>query len=321
MPYQCKKNPKTNGNHAVKVLWATSIYPTPMFDIFLKDHLETINNQTHRDFDLLLFLDCISQDTIKKEVRKYANLQKIKIHYLAQKTNILNPMEIRQKLLSFAYDWGYELLILSDFDETMDANRFEETIKQIGDFDFSFSSFYIVDSRLQKLEDEDFHKKCKTPKMVLDIFPVLDKNFIGLGNMSIKINNPLFSTIKNLKLNNCYAFDWLIATFMILNGLKGIRIDDTFVNYRQHQDSYTGIFKPLSTKTLDLGVRVKKMHYNFFRKSHTLFDVKHQEIIELEKYLLKNKDNYIKIINQHYNPTMLCWWENIKTLQEVKQWI
>lgn len=305
----------------MKILWATAIYPSPMFDTFIEDHLSTINNQTCQDFDLLLFLDCIPQYAVEKTIKKNKNLCNTKVVYIQQEKIILNPMEIRKELLLYAHKHNYDLLILSDFDETMDANRIEETVKQIGDFNFSFSSFYVTDSQLKRIDNIDFHKKCQTPKIVSNISPIVDKNFIGLGNMSIKINHPIFANLNHLQLGQCHAFDWMLATFMLLNGLQGIRIDNTFVNYRQYQDSYIGIFKPLNKQTLDIGINVKKNHYSFFKDLYPPFVKKYNEIIELEKYLVKNESNYIKIINQIFNPTTLCWWENIKTLEEIKQWI
>lgn len=321
MQYKYKNNPQSRRVYRMKILWATVIYPSPMFDVFLEDHLTTINNQTYQNFDLLLFLDCISKYTIEKTIKKNSNLYNTKIEYIQQEMAILNPMEIRKEILLYAHKHNYDLLIFSDFDETMDANRVEETIKQIGNFDFSFSSFYATDFRLKKIENVDFHTKCQTPKIVSDILPITDKNFIGLGNMSIKINHPIFSNLNYLKLDHCHAFDWMIATFMLLHGLQGIRIDNTFVNYRQYQNSYIGIFKPLNKQTLDVGVMVKKSHYYAFKNLYLPFVQKYNEIVELEKYLVENENNYIKIINQNFNPATLCWWENIKTLEEIKQWI
>lgn len=304
-----------------KILWATVIYPTPMFDIFLEDHLESIGNQTYKNFDLLLFLDEIPQEYIQKKLNILQEKTNIHIICLNQEESILNPTQIRQKIIFYAHQNQYDLLIFSDFDETMDSNRAEETINQIGHFDFSFSSFYITDSKLNKLDSIDFQKKCKTPKDIYDISPIIDKNFIGLGNLAIKVKNSLFASLYYTDLTACCAFDWFLATFMLLHGLKGTRIEHTFVNYRQYQNSYTGIFKPLDVQKLHLGVKVKKTHYQLLKKNNAVFESKFQEILALEEYLLQNQDKYIKIINTYFDPTLLCWWENIKTLEEIKQWI
>lgn len=304
-----------------RILWATVFYPTPLFNVFLKEHLETIANQTCLKFDLLIFLDNISKEVIQEEITIFQKKTKINVFFLEQEETILNPSQIRKEVILHAHQRQYDLLIFSDFDETMDCNRVEETLKQIDLFDFSFSSFYITDSRLKKLDMIDFQKKCKTPQNVYDISPIIDKNFIGLGNMAIKVKNPIFSLLFKINVVECCAFDWFLATFMLLHGLKGKCIQNTYVNYRQYQNSYTGIFKPLNIQKLHLGTKVKEMHYGFFRNQHYIFEKKFNEIQELKKYLLRNQDKYIKIINDNFDPTFLCWWENIKTLEEIKQWI
>lgn len=303
-----------------KILWATVIYPTPMFDIFLKDFLENIENQTSHDFDLLLFLDCIPKDKITEKIDNFSNLSQKKIIFLEQSQHILSPQSIRTLIIKEVQKLQYKLLIISDFDEVSDTNRFEETKKHLyRDYDFYFNSFYITDFCFNKKSQTHFYQEKKIKKYINQIKPLVKKNFVGLGNIAIKISNPLFSQLPNP--TKILAYDWFLVTWMVINGLTGMRLDNTYNRYRQHGNSFVGIGEKLCPKKLLLGIKVKKEHYSYFSHLDSNFYKLLDEIIEVEQYILKNEEKYIRIINEKFDTKKMCWWENIKSLEEIKRWI
>lgn len=265
----------------------------------------------------MFFLDCINE----KEIHQYIHLLKqhqIEVFLIKQHKPILSPSEIRFKIIKTAIELQCDLLIMSDFDEVSDPWRVQRTIEQIGDNDFGYNSFFITDFYLNKILEKDFYTLKSIPTTITNYLDILSFNFIGLGSLAIKPQNILLP--KSID-NQLLAFDWFFSTYMLLHKKVGIKIQNTFVKYRQHSHSLIGIGKKLSKESLQIGISVKKQHYSFFKDKSSLFQQKLDDILELEIFLQKNQDKYIKIINENFNPTSLCWWENIKTLKEIKQWI
>lgn len=297
---------------------ATSIYPSKDFDRFVNDFFQTLCNQTYKNFTCIFFLDCIDYKKIqdKISVLKSNGIESI---IFEQKRATLSPQSIRHLLIQEAQKYDCDLLILFDFDETSDTQRIKNTIQQIGEFDFAYNSFYITDSNLKKMINMDFFSLLAIPSKTTTVQQIVDFNYIGLGSLAIR---PKRLSLELGNIPDVLAYDWFLVTLILLQRKSGTKINNTFVNYRQHTDSYVGFGRPLNQQSLKLGVQVKKKHYSFFKQLlPEIFSQKDEEICELEEFLKKNQWKYIKIINEKFNPYKLCWWENIKTLEEIKQWI
>lgn len=304
----------------MKILWATAIYSTPMFNTFLYDFLHSLEAQTQHKFDLLFFLDCIPKEVIVKNIQNFNNLAKKKYFLLEQSSAVLSPQEIRVLLLKKAQQLDYDLLIFSDFDEISETNRVEETLKQINHHDvFYFNSFVSTNFHLERNTPSHFYLDKQIPKYINSHMSILDKNYIGMGNIAFIVKKIPFNQLEVP--SQIIAFDWFLATWLLLNNFHGMRIDNTLNSYRQHQDSFIGIGEQLCQQKLILGISVKKEHYKYFLHYDPLFSIMYQEILEVEKYVQKNMEKYIKIINEKFDSNTMCWWENIKTLEEIKQWI
>lgn len=299
-----------------KILLATVIYPTSYFDLFLKDVILSIRNQSYQDFSVLFFLDKVSLTLVKPIIEAYELSQK-KIFYL-QNTSNLTPSTIRQNIIDFSYENKYDMLFFCDFDEIIFPQKIEKTLLSMQDcFDFSFCNTLLTDSLLVPINGEGFLDKKKIPSVVQTIFPILEKNFIGLGDLAINLKK------KDLyKLSpKTYAYDWFIATHMLLNGWRGVKIEECLGSYRQYDLNYIGGNFKLTTQNLSLGIKVKKQHYRYFYVFDNIFKSLLDEILKTERYILKNRKKYIKIINDNFSAETMCWWENIKTLEEIKPWI
>ena len=303
-----------------KILYASAIYPTKFFDTFLRDTLATLTHQTYKTFDILLFLDCVGESTLKPAINHLRSHINGEVFTLGQSTPTLNPTQIRLTLIKEAYKRGYDYVFFGDFDETSDLNRIQATLEQIGDFDFGFTSFYPTDFSLRRLSDIDFHASRHTPATISYPLALLDRNFVGLGTLALSLKKPLplDGDISHIK-----AFDWFLGTLMLLHGFQGKRIEGTFLNYRQHTESYVGMDRPLDEHSLKLGLEVKKAHYAHFSSYDGLFEARLEELLKLDIYLSnkKNQVKYIQIVNENFDPKQMCWWENIKTLKELEKWI
>lgn len=298
-----------------KILLATVIYQTPYLETFLKDIVTSIKNQTQQNFLTMFFLDKIPKSHTQKIVHQF--LPKSKTIFV-HNTRDLNPSNIRQEIINYAYENDFDILFFLDFDEILFPTKVEETILYFQqDVDFCFCNTLLTDHLLNPINGKGFFDDKDIPKRIQNIDSILSKNFIGLGDLTIRLSK---KSIYKLKVETL-AYDWFLATHMLLDHWSGIKIDKCLGTYRQYNYNYIGGLFTLSPKNLLLGISVKKEHYKYFSHYDPLFSIMYKEILEVEKYIQKNMEKYIKIINQNFNTQTMCWWENIKTLEEIKQWI
>ncbi|ANV98012.1 hypothetical protein BBW65_03995 [Helicobacter enhydrae] len=300
----------------MKVIVAVVLYPSKLFDNFLDDCLTSIFAQSYKDFTLALFCDGISESAIQKKLEQMNYTQPI-IFY-SQPLGQTTPSAIRDFIIKSSIQQNFDYLCFVDFDEKIDSNRIEMTLKNMHSYDFSYCNARITDSALNN-KIANIHQAKNIPATTNNHLEILDKNFIGLGAITLNLRQ---TKLYDFRLpSNIIVFDWFLATHMLLQGASGVAISNTFTNYRQHPESFVGANHYLDQHSLDLGIRVKKNHYQHFREFHPAYQNKYHQIIELEKFLRYNSEKYIHIINSHFDPQPMWWWENIKTLEEIKEWI
>lgn len=296
-----------------KILYSAVIYQSDNFDMFIKDYLVSVFNQTDQNFDLLLVLDDLIVEAIKEYIVRYnKNKKNIFIHNFKDHT----PIELRKKQIDLAYSFGYDILILSDFDENVAYNRVEEVSKYISEYAFAFNDFYIVDQNLNRLAEKSFFTTRKIPKVV-SYKDILKFNFIGLGSLALNLK---FFDYKKIKFpKEIIALDWYLVTMVLMSGSGGIALYNTYANYRQHNNSLVGFDFKLDKKKLNQGIAAKLAHYGILMKYNNIFSDLYDDMIELKEYI-KNcgADAYINFINTNFDTNKFCWWENIKTKRDLK---
>lgn len=300
------------------IILASVLYPTASFNIFLIDLLGSIKNQTYKNFSIIFFLDGIEETQVNSIVEELKLDQNI--FFKKCRANTLTPAQIRNEIIKFAYHLSCDILIFCDFDEKIFPSRIEETLYHFKkDITFTYCNAYLTDENFNSLNGETLFQNKKIPNQVKDINPILKRNFIGMGGLALRLKN--LSLDKLNVSSDILVFDWFLATFMLLNNWKGKKITNCLVYYRQHNNNHVGANKIIDKMKLHLGIQVKKSHYKYFSQYDQRFLLLYHEICELEKYTQRNIDKYIKIINTYFNPNTLCWWEDIKTLEEIQQWI
>lgn len=300
------------------ILLSTVLYPTKHFNSFSTTLFDSIKYQEYKNFSLLLFLDGVEFQEINPILNQFKFSQNVIL--LRCDTGELTPSQIRQKIINFAYEHFFDILIFCDFDEKITLDRIKHTIHLISKGnDFTYCDAYITDTDFNIEKNTTlFHLK-NIPMHLKRIDPILERNFIGMGGLAIKLNK---MDLYNLYVpNDILIFDWFIATHMLLNQWKGEKIKKCLVYYRQHNNNHIGANTKLDHAKLQLGIQVKKRHYLYFSSFSPVFSRLYDDILLLEQYILKNEEKYIKIINENFNTKKMCWWENIKTLKEIEQWI
>jgi hypothetical protein len=296
-----------------RILYSTVVYPCDDFDLFIKDYLTSVFNQTYQAFDLLLILDNVEPEKVETYLSKYniggkdVIIRKFKEH---------TPIELRKKQIDLACELNFDILILSDFDENVAFNRVEEIMKNINGYAFAFNDFYIVDQNLKKTSKASFFATRDIPKEVVSYRDILEFNFIGLGSIALNLNRFNYSNLKFPE--EIKALDWYIATMVLLSGCKGVALYNTYANYRQHKNSFVGFDFKLNEEKLYKGIDVKLAHYYALIGYHEIFANLYYDMVELKRYIQNiGTSEYINLVNTKFDTSKFCWWENIKTKREL----
>ena len=297
-----------------KIIYSTVIYDCKKFDIFLEDYLESVFGQTDEKFELLILIDNADEEKVKTRIDEL-NYRDIAVHVFS-KNEPKTPIQLRKDLIDLAYQLDADILVFSDFDENVAKNRIKEIRDHINAFDFVFNDFYIVDSNLNRVDDQSFFFRRNIPKEVRDWHDVKSYNFIGLGSLAVNLKNYDYGSIDIP--DNILALDWFLATRVLVDGGKGLGLATTYANYRQHDDSFVGFDFGLNEEKLTQGLKVKEDHYKCFKEYNQEFYDLYEGILDLKLYIDEiGKDCYIKMVNSKFDTSKFCWWENIKLRKEI----
>lgn len=298
-----------------KIIYATVIYECKDFEIFINDYLQSVVSQTDQNFELLILNDNVGRELVAASIEKF-NFKKINVHYRSSRKN-KSIAQLRKDLITIAYELDADVLIFSDFDETVSCNRVEEVINNIGEYDFAYNDFYVVDSKLNKLKSESFFSDKNYPDEIQDWKEIKSRNYIGLGSMSINLRTYQYNNLDFP--DNIKAVDWFIVTKVLLDGGRGLKLCSTYANYRQHEQSFVGIDFKLDKNKLTCGLDVKMNHYAYFKGYDLAFGLLYTKIQELTVYIEEvGVNKYINTVNSQFDTSQFCWWENIKLIEEIE---
>ena len=303
----------------LKIIYGTVIYETRFLNRYLEEFLQSVKNQTYQDFLLLLINDDVSPSRLVDLIDAlHINLELD----IVNTNGALSPARLRERLVQEAYKRDGDLLLFADFDDTVTENRVQEVVRQIGDFSFSYQDFYIVDSGNTIISDRSFYKTRDIPETLDTVMPLMNSNFLGLGGLTLNLRKLDFANIHIP--DDILAVDWFLPTRILLDGGKGREIKGAYSFYRQHSDSFIGIKFKLTDGNFFQGVKVKKAHYNYFATRKNREQKKYRKLFEdicnLEEHLTDKSKRYayIDCINTQFTTERFTWWENIKTLKEMK---
>ncbi len=285
----------------MKILLASVIFD--FISDFLDSYFASIDSQTYKNFDVLIFNDGIKNF-----------ISPIQPSQVFSNSKNYTPIQIRKAIIDYAINNNYDILIFSDADDIMSSDRVETILNEYSStkeqFAFYYNDLYFLDSK------RDFFMG-KLPNCVDSLKELYTYNFLGLSNTAINIKKTK-NILKNAVIpDDLIAFDWYLYSFLLFNNFKGIKVK-TKTFYRIHTENLAGSTLKLDVKTLMTGVKVKKFHYKAMSKLSKRFLFYYKKIIELEAFL-DSKDkrkSYINFINKSFSNDIF-WWEKIKILDEV----
>ena len=263
----------------------------PGVEKYLRKFLESLNNQTEKNFDLIVIND------------KYGNLEKIQKRFpclsiidVPYSSTISKNKEFG---IRYAKNAGYEFLVFCDSDDYFSHNRVKKSV------DFLKSGYDIVCNDISLFEKESIYKNKYFSnhlenKTNIDLSFLEDKNIMGFTNTSISLNNldiPEF-------LPTLIASDWFFFTNLMRNGASAIFTNEMISYYRQHKNNTIGIGN-LNLSVYRSTVDIKLQHYRIFEHLYPCLG----KLISSPK--LKNPDEHLQLLldNRINNP---FWLEEVR---------
>ncbi len=271
----------------MKTCFATVIYKQAQ--PYLEDFLKSINEQTDKDFELLLFNDNYTSEELG-EIHERIKKLDVPCRILDLSGMHLSIAGNRIEMLGCVKDLGFGLAILGDADDTFSLNRVE-LYKKAAELDKTSVFFY---NKLVTDKNRDVFKNI--PETTQSIKQIAQSNYLGMSTSAIRVQELSDEFLDSLKEGQTPAFDWYLFTRILMDIGGGRLVEDAKTIYRIYDNNTVG-----TTRNITQEYSVKKTHYECLAKRYDYF-----------RYLLENlnKINLDKIEpNQDHQG---YWWSDIQ---------
>ncbi len=237
---------------------------------YLSNFVNSINDQSDQDFDILLTLDKSNYDYFLKKLKK----RNRKINILKERLPIkLNKFNILKKIKNLKY----QNIILQDSDDICDRDRVKITKDLLKKNNFIVGDL-IIDKK--KIFSKYFKNNQK-----LNISNLLNGNIAGFGNTAFKKKIITESRLKKIRMmpNNLKAIDWNIWLVFFYNLKKIIFSSDIQIYYSTSRSSLTSLSR----------VNLKKFKENIEVNYETFLNASfiHKKYLSRFNYILENYIN------------------------------
>jgi hypothetical protein len=275
-------------------LLVTFIYPNAVR--FLDDFIKSINLQTTKNFNVLIFNDgVLDGDFFFKKLN-------IDYQFIDVKGT---PAEIRYEAFRFLKSSSAVKIIFQDSDDIMSANRMETCINYLDVNFLVCNDLDLIDNEGNLISVNVWSSRLKN-NFLFNYNWIKKFNIVGLGNTAIR--KELLNQDMQYSRREPLATDWFLFYQLLEKSKKqGIFVNSCKTLYRQHIDNIAGL-GAINEKRLNQAVRVKKSHYE------ALIDIGYdfkKELVEVEK-IEEKQEKSIKInVKQP-----LFWWEETEIIYE-----
>jgi sugar O-acyltransferase (sialic acid O-acetyltransferase NeuD family) len=277
-----------------KIAFLTTLFP--ICEKYLHDFLQSLTNQTWKEFDLIVLNDGFNDFTRFKE--QYNNLNIIEI------PSANNIAKNREALIKFSLVNNYDIAVFGDIDDYFSSNRIEKSLHLLGECD-------VVVNDLTTIFDGEvatkniFSKRLQNGEVIATNF-ILEKNIFGLTNTAINLQGLRHLDILFNK--ELIAVDWFFYSKLLLLQKKAIFTNETISFYRQYNKNTAGL-GVLTKESILKSIKVKEQHYRLLSKKHIIFKKLLSDSLKLSE-IVKNESE-LKAIERKNNSLSLSlfWWE------------
>lgn len=263
---------------------------------YLREQLDSILNQSYKNFDLYIYDDC-SKDNTKEIIREYTYDNRI--HIIESKTNLGYPKGFIHALRHVD---GYEYYSFADQDDVWNSKKIEEAIyylekvegKNIPQLYYTAVDYYDVD--LNFIRHSRFNSNKKDVKSLNLQELILGGEALG---MTFVINDIARKKLIDANNNDDYK-DWFLKILCASNGVV-IYNPNPSAKYRRHSEAVTVSSNP-SNKIKRYIVQINDIFFNsnnnnsLVKSIHYLYSNEYNKIKKenVELVSLFNEDKTIK---------------------------
>ena len=278
----------------MKTVIYTTFYPSIMK--YFNDFIDSINSQTLKNFKLFICLNgCKLSD--KKINKIKVEFELFYVNDTWQKARLRAIKKILKK--------DFQILYFADGDDKFDRKRLQKTINFFNNYDFVVNELIIFGKKIKK--NFKLLRSLKNKKKIR-LKDIKDKNFVGCSNTAVKT-----ASLKKIirKMNpKLIAFDWCMATLLLMNRNRGIFTNETFTYYRQYNNNTSGV-SDFSKKSIINDFNTKINHYKYFNSLK--LDNKKKILILKEKLEKIKKDKYyFKTFLRDKKNIKNFWWAHVR---------
>lgn len=261
---------------------------------YIREQLDSILNQTYKNFELII-CDDFSTDSTVKIIKSYID-PRIKLFINEKNIGFKKNFEKAIKLCTGEY------IALSDQDDIWENNKLELCINNIGEHDLICTNSEIINSEniSQHYTMKDVLKIKKIPNDQFKIFShLVFTNFVQ-GSTILAKRDFILSTLP-IPENFSYHDYWFGVMASMNNGIK--YLDICTLNYRKHEsqitiNTYENFTQELTQRILkdELLIHCNKHlnELNIIKEIKSLNQIQRKIISNTIKYYehMKNKDFY-----------------------------
>lgn len=292
----------------------------PFVEKYGDDYFTSLQEQTDRDFDLLIITD-------KTRLPDRFRGSRIKILEAVQNST---PADIRFQGICFARENHYQNLIFSDCDDYFSCSRIEKSKAGLNEADFFVNNLTAVSENKTETEKSIYKLNDSFPLPEKFSFAdLLKSNYFGMSNTALRISAV---PEKFYIPSELVAVDWWIFSILLLYGKQFIFDEGLSTYYRQHSDNIAGMGHYLSREKLVSGIRVKLQHYGQLAKFCRMMGFEKQEnqvrneFSKVSELLERTRDDcfvneYLSVINRNYAKIRNGWWSEILPLNEWSKYV
>ena len=262
---------------------------------YLREQLDSILNQTYKNFRLLISDDC-SKDSTIEIINEYCKKDK-RITLFKQEKNlgIIKNFEFLMKNVES------EFFMFSDQDDIWNESKVEKSLNKIEetDSDLVYSDLEVVDEKINTLSNSYWRLKEFEHKIYkYNNFESLYLNNFITGSTMIIRKNMLEKILPMVYESKYILHDYWTALVVSKLG-KVSYIDESLVKYRQHKNN-------------EIGSRKKSDKINDFNELRNLFiDVK----IDHFETLIKRQDVFEDENINKLNERSLKYYQRLKNVR------
>lgn len=255
-------------------------------EMFLKEQLESILNQTYSNFRILISDDNSTDDT-KKIIEEYKKKDnRIEVFYQKENLGLISNFEFLLKQVKS------ELYMFSDQDDIWRKDKIEISIKKLEETnsDLVYSNLEVVDKDLNTIYESYWKLKGLENKVKkYNNFDALYLNNYITGCTILSKSKYLKKILPLPKESKYVLHDYWVS--LIVSSLGKITyIDEPLIKYRQHKRNNIGSKKKSNAlesleEIRNLFIDVKIQHFNVFIENQDRF--LSEEYKELNKEALE----------------------------------